>query len=68
MQKTTGIICLVIGVFLLLWGRKIANSFGSQVQEVFSGAPTDRAMYLYIGGLVLALLGVGQIFWKRKQS
>lgn len=66
MQKISGVICLVIGIFLLLWGRRIADSFGSQVQQVFTGAPTDRAMYFYIGGLVLALLGVAQIFWKRK--
>ena len=67
MQKTTGVICLVIGVFLLIWGRKIADSFGSQVQEVFTGAPTDRAMYFYIGGIVLALLGLAQFFWKSKK-
>jgi Protein of unknown function (DUF3185) len=63
MQKLTGIICIVVGVLLLVWGHNIAESIGSQVQQVFTGAPTDRAMYLYIGGLVLALLGVAQIFW-----
>ena len=61
-----GAICLGVGIFLLLWGRKIADSFCSNVQQVFSGAPTDRAMYFFIGGLVLALLGVAQFFWKRK--
>jgi len=66
MQKILGVICLLVGIFLLLWGRKIADSFGSQVQEVFTGAPTDRAMYLYIGGIVLAILGIAQFFWKRK--
>ena len=66
MQKIIGILCLAVGVFLLVWGRKIADSFGSQVQQVFTGAPTDRAMYFYIGGIVLVILGVAQIFWKRK--
>ena len=66
MQKIIGVICLVVGVFLLIWGRRIANSFGSQVQQVFTGAPTDRAMYFYIGGLVLAILGLFQICLKRK--
>jgi uncharacterized membrane protein (DUF106 family) len=68
MQKTTGVICLLIGVFFLIWERKIADSFGSQVQEVFTGAPTDRAMYFYIGGTVLAILGVAQFFWPVKKK
>ena len=68
MQKKTGVICLLIGVFFLIWGRKIADSFGSQVQEVFTGAPTDRAMYFYIGGMVLAILGVAQFFWPVKKK
>jgi hypothetical protein len=66
MQKVTGIICIIIGVILLVWGHDIANSVGSQVQQIFTGAPTDRAMYLYIGGVVLIILGVGQIFWPTK--
>ena len=66
MQKIIGVLCLAVGIVLLLWGRKIADSFGSQVQEVFTGAPTDRAVYFYIGGLVLVILGVAQFFWKRK--
>ena len=66
MQKIIGVLCLAVGVFLLVWGRKIADSFGSQVQQIFTGAPMDRAMYLYIGGIVLIILGVAQFFWKRK--
>jgi len=66
MQKLIGVLCLAAGIVLLLWGRKIADSFGSQVQEVFTGAPTDRAVYFYIGGSVLAVLGAAQLLWKRK--
>ena len=68
MQKVTGIIFIAIGIFLLLWGRKIADSVGSQVQQVFTGAPTDRAMYLYIGGIVLVILGIAQMFWPVKRK
>ena len=68
MQKITGIITVAIGVFLLVWGRKIADSFGSQVQEIFTGAPTDRAMYFYAIGIVLVILGVAQFFWPVKKK
>ena len=68
MQKTTGTICLLIGLGLLIFGRKIADAFGPEVQPIFNGAPTDRAVYLYIIGVVIALLGIAQFFWKRKKS
>jgi drug/metabolite transporter (DMT)-like permease len=66
MQKIVGVICLVVGILLLLWGHNITNSVGSQVQQIFTGSPTDRAVHFYIGGAVLAILGVPLIFWKRK--
>ncbi|HEY1662931.1 MAG TPA: DUF3185 family protein [Verrucomicrobiae bacterium] len=68
MQRITGIICLVIGISLLVWSHDIANSFGSQVQQIFTGAPTDRAMYLRIGGLLLLILGVAQLIWPGKKK
>jgi len=66
MQKIIGVIALVIGIMLLVWGHNMATSLGSQVQQAFTGAPTDRAMYFYIGGAALSLYGVFQIIWKRK--
>jgi len=66
MQKVTGIIFIAVGVALLIWGHDISESLGSQVQQIFTGAPTIRAMYLYIGGIVLAILGVAQMFWPVK--
>jgi len=66
MLKISDVICLAIGIFLLVWGHKIAHSFGSQMQQVFTGSPPDRAMHFYLGGLVLTILGVAQFFWRQK--
>ena len=68
MQRVIGVISLAIGVMLLAWGHKMSESIGSQVQEAFTGAPTDRAMYFYIGGVALALYGVVQIIWPWKRK
>jgi uncharacterized membrane protein len=68
MQIITGIIFIAVGVALLIWGHDISNSLGSQVQQVFTGAPTDRAMYFYIGGIVLVILGIAQMFWPVKRK
>lgn len=63
MRKIIGVISLVIGVLLLVWGHDIAQSVDSQVKQLFTGAPTDRATYYYIAGTALTLFGLFQIFW-----
>ena len=66
MNKLTGLICLAVGIVLLFWGHNVAQAVNSQVKNIFTGSPTDKAMYLYIGGAVLCAVGVFQLVWKRK--
>jgi uncharacterized membrane protein len=66
MPKIIGVIGLAIGVLLLVWGHDIAQSVDSQVKQIFTGAPTDRATYYYVAGLALVMFGLFQIFWPRK--
>ena len=67
MQKITGIICVVVGVLLLVWGHNIARSIGGQLQNAFTGSPGDKPMWLYIGGSVLIFLGVAQVLWPSRR-
>ena len=66
MQKIIGVIALVIGIMLLVWGHNVAQSLDSQVKNIFTGTPTDRTMYYYVGGVALSLYGLLQIVWTRK--
>ncbi|HEX3856366.1 MAG TPA: DUF3185 family protein [Verrucomicrobiae bacterium] len=66
MRKIIGVTSLVIGVLLLVWGHDITQSVDSQVKQIFTGAPTDRATYYYIAGAALGLFGLFQIFWPKK--
>ena len=66
MQRIIGVIALVIGVLLLVWGHDITKSVDSQVKQLFTGAPTERATYYYIAGTALGLFGLFQIFWPKK--
>lgn len=66
MQKGIGVICLVIGVLLLVWGHRMSQSIGSQLQNAFTGSPGDQPMHLYIAGTAAGLFGLLLIFWKRK--
>lgn len=65
MSRIIGIVCLVIGIMLLVWGHDTANALNSQVKNIFTGTPTDRAMYYYIGGAALSIFGLFQIIWKK---
>ena len=66
MQKMIGVVCLVVGVVLLVWGHNVAQSLDSQVKNIFTGSPTSEAKYYYLGGVVLCVVGLTQLFWKRK--
>lgn len=56
-HRLIGIVVAVVGVVLLVMGIRALDSFGSQVSEFFTGSPTDRAVWLTIGGVVLMLTG-----------
>jgi uncharacterized membrane protein len=68
LQRTIGVICLIIGIVLMVHGHDMAQSIGSQVQQVFTGAPTNRSTYFYIAGVALAIFGASQIIWPAKSK
>jgi hypothetical protein len=66
MQKGIGVVCLVLGLWLLLRGHDVANSIGSQFTRTFTGAPMGKATHYYLAGVAMVLFGGFQIFWQRK--
>jgi len=56
--KIIGIILLVIGVGLAVWGYQLSGSVGSQLTKAFSGSHTDKVMMMYIGGAASAVAGL----------
>ncbi len=57
LQRIAGLAVIAVGVVLLVMGFRATEAFGSQVSNFFTGAPTDRAIWLLIGGGVLVLGG-----------
>lgn len=66
MKNAIAVGLLVGGVLLIVWGHNMAQSIGGQMQNVFTGSPGDKPMYLYVGGGILCAIGVAQLLWKRK--
>jgi hypothetical protein len=60
-HRVIGVICLIIGIVLLVRGHDMAQSIGGQVQQAFTGAPSDRSTYFYIAGIALAIFGAYEI-------
>ena len=67
MHKIIGAVLLVVGVFLLIRGHDIAQSVNSQVKNLFTGSPTDKVMYYYLGGAVCCAVGILELFRPSKK-
>jgi predicted lysophospholipase L1 biosynthesis ABC-type transport system permease subunit len=58
MNKLVFLALLVGGVLLLIFGINASNSVGSDVSRFFTGSPTDKAVWMIIGGAVAVVVGL----------
>ena len=56
--KILGLVLIVVGIGLAIWGYQLSQSVGSQITEVLTGAERDRVMLFYIGGAASFVVGV----------
>jgi hypothetical protein len=61
MNRIIGLVLLAVGVILAILGLRESDSFASEVSEFFSGNPTDRSIWLMIGGAVAFVAGLGML-------
>jgi len=66
MQSVVGIAFLVIGVVLIIFGMQASASLGSRLSELFTGAPSDRTIWLLVAGVAAAILGLGLLLVGRR--
>jgi hypothetical protein len=62
MNKLVSLILLAVGIVLIAYGVNASNSIASSFSNLFSGSPTDKTLWLLIGGVVVALIGAGGLF------
>jgi len=58
MRKIVAVALLAAAAVLLFYGIQASDSFASSVKETFEGTPTDRSMWLILGGVVLGIIGL----------
>lgn len=58
MNKAIAIALLVGGIVLIIFGVSATDSFSSDVSRFFTGSPTDKAIWMLIGGIAAAVVGL----------
>ena len=57
MNKAIGIALLAAGIALIVFGINASNSVGSDFSRFFTGNPTDKSIWMLIGGIVSVIVG-----------
>jgi len=68
MNRLISTILVVVGVTLIVLGISAMDSFGSDVSRFFTGSPTDKSVWLFVGGVIAAGVGLSGITLGARKS
>lgn len=57
-RMVIGIVLIVLGIGLLMWGNNISGSWSGRLSSALTGSTSDKAMMLYILGAVCTAVGI----------
>ena len=67
MNKVVSLAILAGGILLIILGVSATKSFSSDISRFFTGSPTDKAIWMLVGGAVATIIGlVGLLRWSRE--
>ena len=67
MKNILGLILIIAGVALLIFGFNASESLSSSFSRFFKGTPSDKAIWLIIGGIVA--VGIGSaLSWRSSRA
>lgn len=67
MNRLASFVLLILGVASLAAGWDAYRSVGSDISRIFNGVPTDRALWLLIGGGLACVVGLGGLARQRRR-
>jgi len=68
MNRLVSLVLLVAGIILIISGVAASDSLGSSFSRFFTGNPTDKTIWLLLGGLVAAIIGAGGLLTGSKNT
>lgn len=66
MKSTISLVLLVGGIVLIIFGVSASDSLGSDLSRFFTGAPTDKAIWMLIGGVAATVGGLAGLTLRPK--
>ena len=57
MNRGIGLALLVVGICLIIWGINGSDSVSSNVSRAFTGSPTNKTLWMLLGGIAAAIVG-----------
>jgi hypothetical protein len=57
MNKIIGIALLVVGIVAIIYGINASDSVSSDISRTFTGAPTNKTLWLLLSGSAAAIIG-----------
>lgn len=67
MRNPIALVLVLIGVVLLILGFAASESVASSFSKFFTGEPTDRSIWLMIGGVVAIAVGAS-LSWRGSRT
>jgi zinc transporter ZupT len=58
MNKLISLVILAGGIVLVVFGVAATKSFSSDISRFFTGSPTDKAIWMLLGGIVVIIIGL----------
>lgn len=62
MNKAIGLALLAAGIALIIYGIDASHSATSTLSRTFTGSPTDKTLWLLIGGIAASICGAVMTF------
>ena len=64
---TGGIICLIVGIYLIISANSSMDTVGESIKKELTGDYSEHTRNYMIGGIILVILGGGFLLYTRKK-
>jgi hypothetical protein len=68
MNKVVSLALVAGGIVLIIVGVNATNSFSSEVSRFFTGSPTNKALWMLIGGILASVIGLATLLMNPKRA